>query len=422
MGFQGPSSQGLRATGGDSAPATKKVLVPIANGTEEMEAVILIDVLRRAGADVTVASVEPELCIVASRGVRLVADAHIADCQLAFDLIALPGGMPGAQRLRDSEALEALVRKQAGEGRPHAAICAAPAVALAAWGLLADKQATAHPSFVEKLPDSARVEERVVRDGLLTTSRGPGTALEFSLALVEQLYGGAQAAAVAGPIVMRSGDGRETPRQEFNLPAGGAAQGHLHDPPKVLVPIADGSEEMEAVIIVDVLRRAGADVCVASVEEGRPEVTASRGVKIAADALVADISGREFDLIVLPGGMPGAARLRDSAALDEVLARHVAEGRLHAAICAAPAVVLQAKGLLENVKATAHPAFSDKLANQAAVGARVVGDGLVVTSRGPGTALEFALYLVERLFGAQRAAEVAAPMVVPAEMGVAVPA
>ena len=178
---------------------------------------------------------------------------------------------------------------------------------------------------------------------------------------------------------------------------------------KVLVPVADGSEEIEAVCIIDVLRRAGADVTVASVE--RMQITASRGVKIVADALISECVDQDWDLVVLPGGIPGAEHLRDCRQLEEILKRQHRRQALYAAICASPAVVLQHHGLLEGRQATSHPAFAERLANQGAAASRVVVDGSCVTSAGPGTALEFALELVVQLFGREKAREVAAPMV-----------
>ena len=179
---------------------------------------------------------------------------------------------------------------------------------------------------------------------------------------------------------------------------------------KVLVPIADGSEEIEAVCIIDVLRRAGAEVTVASV--GSLQVTASRGVRIVADTLVKECVGRTYDLVALPGGMPGAEHLRDSSALTEILKLQKKEGRLYGAICASPVVVFQHHGLLEGKRATSHPNFSGSLERRDAVDMRVVVDGACVTSRGPGTAIEFALTLVELLFGKEKASEVAGPMVI----------
>ncbi|EFN54213.1 hypothetical protein CHLNCDRAFT_135695 [Chlorella variabilis] len=187
------------------AGANVRVLVPIGTGSEEMEAVITIDVLRRAGAEVTVASVEDDLTVVCSRQVRLVADKSIKDCAGDWDLIALPGGMPGAERLRDSAALTELVAKQKAANKLHAAICATPAVAFEPQGVLAGKKATAHPAFSAKLTNQAAVEQRVVVDGKLVTSRGPGTAFEFALALVKMLYGEEKMREVAGPMVMADG-------------------------------------------------------------------------------------------------------------------------------------------------------------------------------------------------------------------------
>lgn len=176
-----------------------------------------------------------------------------------------------------------------------------------------------------------------------------------------------------------------------------------------LIPIADGSEEMEAVTIIDVLRRAGSQVTVASVND--LQITASRGVRITADCLIDSCADMGYDLIALPGGMPGAQHLRDSAVLKELLIQHDARGRLLAAICAAPAVVLQPHGLLAKRPATCHPSFSDRLVNQTAISKRVVVDGKLVTSQGPGTALAFSLTLIELLYGKEKRLQVADPMI-----------
>lgn len=181
-------------------------------------------------------------------------------------------------------------------------------------------------------------------------------------------------------------------------------------PPKVLVPVADGSEEIEAVTIVDVLRRAGAQVTLASVDG--LEITASRGVKLVADCLIADCKDEDFDLVVLPGGMPGAEHLRDDAILKQILLRQHSGGGLYGAICAAPAVVLETYGLLKGRRATCHPVFVDQLLDASAAPSRVVVDGNCITSRGPGTAMEFALKLVELLFGREARDAVAGPMVI----------
>jgi 4-methyl-5(b-hydroxyethyl)-thiazole monophosphate biosynthesis len=179
---------------------------------------------------------------------------------------------------------------------------------------------------------------------------------------------------------------------------------------KVLVPIANGSEEIEAVCIIDTLRRAGAEVTVASVDG--LQLTASRGVKIVADAKIADCTGQTYDCIALPGGMPGAEHLRDSVELIGMLKKQKQAGRLYAAICASPAVALAPHGLLDGVRATCFPSLRGKLNPRYASDERVVVDGNCVTSQGPGTAIEFALELIELLFGPEKAKEVAAPMLV----------
>ena len=182
-------SLALRAAATTSAGAVKRVLVPIADGSEEIETTCITDTLVRAGAEVTVASVEATTTCTMSRGLKIVADALVTDLgNDEFDLVALPGGMPGAERLRDSDALDAILRKQDARQAPLAAVCASPAVILKSKGILRS-QATCYPAppFVEALGDIA--DGDVVRDGHITTSRGPGTSLKFALDLVDQLYG-----------------------------------------------------------------------------------------------------------------------------------------------------------------------------------------------------------------------------------------
>lgn len=182
---------------------SKTVLVPIANGTEEIEAVCMIDTLRRAGAQVTVASVD-ELQITASRGVNIVADTLIADCaDNTYDLIALPGGMPGAEHLRDSAVLTKLLHRQKAEGHLLAAICASPAVVLHHHRLVDGLRVTCHPSMMDRLDPDKRSEERVIVDGICITSRGPGTALEFAIKLIEALFDAEKALKVAGPMLVK---------------------------------------------------------------------------------------------------------------------------------------------------------------------------------------------------------------------------
>ena len=185
----------------------KRALVPIADGTEEIEAVCDIDTLRRANVDVTVASVMGRLQVTAARETKLVADVLIEDCASeVYDLVALPGGIPGAEHLRDSEVLTAILRAQAGAGKLYGAICAAPAVALHTHGLLSGYRATAFPAYIAELEQAAGVEaseDRVVVDRNVITSRGAGTALEFALALVEALFDADKADAVAERMLAR---------------------------------------------------------------------------------------------------------------------------------------------------------------------------------------------------------------------------
>lgn len=179
-----------------------KVLVPLAEGCEELEAVTIIDLLRRAGIEVVTAGLQPGI-VKASRGTQLVPDATLdAVLRDEFDMIVLPGGMPGAQHLREDPRIIALLKKMAEQGKYTAAICAAPTV-LAEAGLLVGKRVTSYPGFLDKLdvPGMAYLKDAVVKDGKILTSRGPGTAMDFALALIEALAGKARRDEVEAGLV-----------------------------------------------------------------------------------------------------------------------------------------------------------------------------------------------------------------------------
>ena len=177
----------------------------------------------------------------------------------------------------------------------------------------------------------------------------------------------------------------------------------------VLLAVADGSEEIELITLVDVLRRAEVDVTMVSVMSQR-QITGAHNVQLRADALMADVMDQEFDAIVLPGGMPGATHISECTALVSMLKEQQSRGELVAAICASPAVVLAKHGMLEGRRAVAYPGFEEGLTDAGAelVVENVVHDGNIITSRGPATAMEFALYLVQVLVGEAKAAEVKA--------------
>ena len=182
---------------------------------------------------------------------------------------------------------------------------------------------------------------------------------------------------------------------------------------KVLIGIADGTEELEAVTIIDVLRRAEIDVTVASVAPGH-EVECSRGVRLVADKLIGECVAEDWDAIMVPGGMPGAQNLSDNEAFVSLLKQQHSSGKLIAAICAAPYVVLACHGLLEGKSATAYPGFREDLKKVGATPSDevVVIDGNIITSQGPGSAMQFALAVVTRLCGEELSHEVADALLV----------
>lgn len=175
--------------------------------------------------------------------------------------------------------------------------------------------------------------------------------------------------------------------------------------PRVLIPLAPGFEELEAVSLVNILRRAGIEVVMAGLHPG--SVCASRGTVIVPDTPLEQVMDDDFDLVVLPGGLPGADNLRDDPRIIHLLQRTHAEGRLVGAICAAPKVLAQA-GLLAGHRVTHYPgALSEEaLTGATASQAAFETDGRVLTSRGPGTAMDFALALVEKLVGREKRDEV----------------
>jgi len=178
----------------------------------------------------------------------------------------------------------------------------------------------------------------------------------------------------------------------------------------VCVCVADGSEEMEVVITVDVLRRAGLHVFLAGVGESRL-LTASRGVRIAPDGAWDPTEAGRFDALVIPGGLGGSETMREDESILEVLREFVAAGKMVAAICAGP-TVLQDAGVLDGKTYTSHPNSREELVAGTWVDQPVVVDGTLVTSQAPGTAMAFGLRLIELLDSAEEADRVAAGMCV----------
>ncbi len=172
---------------------------------------------------------------------------------------------------------------------------------------------------------------------------------------------------------------------------------------RVLMPLAPGFEEIEAITVIDILRRAGVEVVVAGLQAG--VIEASRKTKHLPDCTLDEVCAEDFDMIVLPGGQPGATNLRNDPRIKKIIENLRAKNRYTAAICAAP-MVLSAYGVLKDRTATSHPSVRGELAAAKISDDRVVVDGPVVTSQSAGSAMEFAFKLVELLCGTEKAAEV----------------
>ncbi len=179
---------------------------------------------------------------------------------------------------------------------------------------------------------------------------------------------------------------------------------------KIAVHLADGFEEIEAVSIIDVLRRAGLDVLVVSVT-GKMDVLGAHQIIVMADVLFEKVNYDEIYMIVLPGGMPGAANLDAHAGLKGQIMNFVAENKQLAAICAAP-LVFGNLGILEGEKAVCYPGFEGYLKDAEVLKIPVVESGNIITGRGPGVAIQFALKIVEKAVSVEKAELLAKQMLV----------
>jgi 4-methyl-5(b-hydroxyethyl)-thiazole monophosphate biosynthesis len=170
--------------------------------------------------------------------------------------------------------------------------------------------------------------------------------------------------------------------------------------PQVAVLLADGFEEVEAMAIIDILRRADITVVIAGLHAG--QIESARHVKVIPDTTIDAIRADNFDMLVLPGGQPGADNLNADERVKILIREFHDKGKMTGAICAAPYVLANA-GILEGRQATAYPTFENRLGNARYLDKDVVLDGPVLTSKGPGTALQFAIAIVEMLVSEERA-------------------
>lgn len=173
---------------------------------------------------------------------------------------------------------------------------------------------------------------------------------------------------------------------------------------KILIPIADGFEEIETMTLVDILRRAGMEVVLAGIKGGT--IIGSRKVKVLPDRDLNEVLHEDFDAVVLPGGQPGVDHLRKDSRVIKLLQKYQKDQKWIGAICAAP-MVLGDAGLIAGKMITSYPGVESELTGALYRNDRVVCDGRLITSRGPGSALEFSLKLVELIAGKSKADEIA---------------
>jgi len=174
------------------------------------------------------------------------------------------------------------------------------------------------------------------------------------------------------------------------------------NPKRVLVPLAEGFEEIESVTVIDILRRAGAEIITAGLTA--KSVTGSHRITIIADVLLDEVKDQDFDLIVLPGGMPGATNLKADFRVQKIIQCHERAGKLVAAICAAPTVLAEA-GILKDRKFTVHPSQVNNI-RLSAQDSPVEVDRGVITGQAAGAAMKFAFTLVEKLYSREKVREI----------------
>ena len=179
---------------------------------------------------------------------------------------------------------------------------------------------------------------------------------------------------------------------------------------KIAVHFAEGFEEIEAIAVVDVLRRADLEVLAVSVT-GKLEITGAHQIKVMADVLFENVNYDEIYMIVLPGGMPGAANLDAHSGLKMQIRKFVAENKQLAAICAAP-LVLGNLGILEGKQAVCYPGFESYLKDAEVLQIPVADTANIITGRGPGVAIQFALKIVEKVVSVEKAELLAKQMLV----------
>ena len=190
----------IRKVGGNTMA---KVYIFLADGFEEIEALTVVDLLRRAGIEIHMIAVLGDLLVTGAHQIRVTADALFDDVDFSdADLLVLPGGMPGTTRLMEHKGLDWLLREFHSKDKTIAAICAAPSV-LGNKGILEGKSTTCYPGFEDKLIGSTIVNEDVVEDGNIITSRGLGTAIDFSLSIIRRLSNNDRAKTIGAQIIYK---------------------------------------------------------------------------------------------------------------------------------------------------------------------------------------------------------------------------
>lgn len=363
----------------------KRVAVMLADGCEEGEVLTIVDILRRAEieADLVglreVVSGAHEIVIKADR----VLDKDLVD----YDMVVLPGGYGGANNLKNCDELIGYMQEMYKNGKFVCAMCAAP-IALGRAGLLKDHNWTAYPGYGEKINMGHYLEDIVVVDGNLITSRAPSTTYAFAYTLVDML--GGDSLKVKNRMVYFNAFDPEVTDVVKELPV-------LSDrkiDKKVAVLMAEGYEEGETITIVDLLRRLNITCETFSLKDGE-YVLGMHKMLIKPDHVFSD-EIKNYDMIILPGGRPGGQNLREDPRVIDMMKYFNDHHKYIGALCSGT-IALETADVIQGKKVTGYTNYAEKLTSGVFVDEVAVADDNLVTSQGPATPYPFAFKVGEVL-------------------------
>lgn len=351
----------------------KKAAIIIASGFEEGEALTIADIIKRAHLQCDLVGFEQE--VKGGHEIIVRCDHILNETLLDYDMVILPGGYGGAEAMKNNPTLISYLQQINEKGKYVCAMCAAPIV-LEKANLLVDKKFTAYQGYDQKIKQGTYLNDKVVIDSNIVTSRGPATAYGFAYKLVE-LLGGDDLAVKKRMVYFSHLMSRR-----------------MNKMGRVAVLMAEGYEEGETLTIVDLLRRGGLECHTFSFNE--EFVRGMHDMYVKADKLFND-EIKNYDMLVLPGGRPGGQNLLENQDVISLVQYFNEHHQYIAAMCSGT-VVLEKANVIKGKKVTGYTGYQDKLVSGDFVNEVAVFDQNIVTSQGPATPYPFAFKILE-VFG-----------------------